>query len=147
MTRIGQHLSSCGLRSTPQRQRVYAVLIENRDHPTAEEVFLRARRKMPGISLATIYNCLEALVRSGLVRQLTLDRGAARFCPNMQEHCHFYCDCCGKVFDMPVPTTSDLGLNDAFKVERIDLTLHGRCPDCHLRPASQCAGQTLTFNQ
>ena len=39
--------------------------VEKRDHPTAEEVFIRAKRGMPEISMATVYNCLDALVRSG----------------------------------------------------------------------------------
>jgi Fur family peroxide stress response transcriptional regulator len=104
--------------------------LQKRDHPTAEEVFIRAKRQMPDISLATVYNCLEALVRSGLARQLTLDRGAARFCPNMREHCHFYCDSCGKVFDVALPAPANLGLNGGFRVERVDMTVHGRCPEC-----------------
>ena len=74
-----------------------------RDHPTAEEVFIRAKREMPDISMATVYNCLDALVKCGLVRQVTLERGATRFCPNMREHCHFYCDQCESVFDIELP--------------------------------------------
>jgi Fur family peroxide stress response transcriptional regulator len=127
---FSKQLTTCGFRFTPQRQQVYSVLLQKRDHPTAEEVFIRAKRQMPDISLATVYNCLEALVQSGLARQLTLDRGAARFCPNMQEHCHFYCDSCGNIFDIALPAPAELGLDSGFKVERVDMTVHGRCPDC-----------------
>ena len=59
---------------------------------------------MPEISMATVYNCLDALVQSGLARQVTMERGATRFCPNMQEHCHFYCDKCEEVFDIDLST-------------------------------------------
>ena len=89
---LSERLNHGGFRFTPQRRHVYQVLMEKRDHPTAEEVFIRAKRRMPDISMATVYNCLDALVTCGVVRQVTLDRGAARFCPNMREHCHFYCD-------------------------------------------------------
>ncbi len=128
--RLSQRLTTGGFRFTPQREQVYAVLLRKRDHPTAEEVFIRAKRELPDISLATVYNCLDALVRCGLVRQLTLDRGAARFCPNMQEHCHFYCDGCESVFDIDLPAATGLSLPKGFNVERYDLTVHGRCPAC-----------------
>src|SRR5687768_7183727 len=87
--RINEQLASSGLRFTPQRQQVYDVLLQKRDHPTAEEVFLRAKHRLPDISMATVYNCLDALVKCGLVKQVNVDRGATRFCPNMHEHCHF----------------------------------------------------------
>ena len=49
---IGLHerLEKGGLRITPQRQHVYKVLLEKKDHPTAEEVFIRAKKGMPEIS-------------------------------------------------------------------------------------------------
>ena len=78
----------------------YDVLLQKRDHPTVEEVFIRAKQGMPDISMATVYNCLDALVKCGLVRHVNLDRAATRYCPNMKEHCHFYCDECGGIFDV-----------------------------------------------
>jgi Fur family peroxide stress response transcriptional regulator len=123
-------LADRGFRFTPQRQQVYRVLLEKRDHPTAEEVFLRAKRDMPDISMATVYNCLDALVKCHLVRQVTLERGATRFCPNMREHCHFYCDDCDTVFDIDLPASQGLQLPRGFKAERLDIAIHGRCPVC-----------------
>src|SRR5689334_20565022 len=105
---LSERLSTSGFRFTPQREHVYTVLLQKRDHPTAEEVFMRSKRTMPDISMATVYNCLDALVRCGLVRQVTVERGAARFCPNMQEHCHFYCDICQSVFDISLPAESGM---------------------------------------
>lgn len=128
--RLNERLAVSGFRFTPQREHVYAVLLRKRDHPTAEEVFIRAKRDMPEISMATVYNCLDALVKSGLARQVTLERGAARFCPNMSEHCHFFCDSCQSVFDIELSTGNGLTLPAGFKAERLDLTIHGRCPGC-----------------
>src|SRR3989338_8959508 len=90
--RLDESLATSGLRSTRQRHHVYDVLLQKRDHPTAEEVFIRAKENMADISLATVYNCLDTLVQCGLVRQVNLDRTPTRYCPNMGEHCHFYCD-------------------------------------------------------
>ncbi len=128
---LSKRLSTSGFRFTPQREHVYGVLLRKRDHPTAEEVFIRAKQSMPDISLATVYNCLDALVRCGLVRQLTLERGAARFCPNMNEHFHFYCDICERVFDVDPPPGVGTALPKGFTAERVDLVVHGRCPACH----------------
>ena len=127
---LNERLATGGFRFTPQREHVYAVLLQKRDHPTAEEVFIRAKPKMPDISMATVYNCLDALVKCGLVRQVSLERGAARFCPNMREHCHFYCDTCENVFDIDFPQQAGISLPKGFKAERYDIAIHGRCPAC-----------------
>jgi len=128
---LNQRLGVSGFRFTPQRQRVYDVLWHKRDHPTAEDVFIRAKQGMPEISMATVYNCLDALVKSGLARQVTLERGATRFCPNMEEHCHYYCDTCGKVFDVPFPTDSAVMPHPkGFKVDHYDIAVHGLCAAC-----------------
>ncbi|SPE53863.1 Ferric uptake regulator, Fur family [Verrucomicrobia bacterium] len=127
---LTERLATSGFRFTPQREQVYAVLLEQRDHPTAEEVFIRAKGHLPDISMATVYNCLDALVTCGLVRQVTLERGAARFCPNMREHGHFYCDCCENVFDIDWQPGEHIPLPKGFRGERYDIAIHGRCPAC-----------------
>jgi Fur family peroxide stress response transcriptional regulator len=130
-TELNDRLASRGFRFTPQREHVYSVLLDKRDHPTAEQVFIRAKTQMPDISMATVYNCLDALVKCGLVRQVTLDRGATHFCPNMTEHCHFYCDTCQGVFDVQLPEKPQwLPMPKGFKPERFDVAVHGRCPSC-----------------
>lgn len=129
--RLNELLGVSGFRFTPQRQRVYDVLLQKRDHPTAEEVFMRAKRAMPEISHATVYNCLDALVKSGLARQVTLERGATRFCPNMEEHCHYYCDVCGEVADVALTGDSSLlPQPKGFKINRYDIAVHGVCASC-----------------
>ena len=129
---LSEQLSTSGFRFTPQRQHVYEVLMEERDHPTAEEVFIRAKRDMPEISMATVYNCLDALVQSGVARQVNVDRGATRFCPNMREHCHFYCDTCQKVFDIELSHEGPAGITlpKGFKAARFEIAIHGLCAAC-----------------
>jgi Fur family peroxide stress response transcriptional regulator len=128
---FSRRLTTSGFRFTPQRQHVYDVILHKRDHPTADEVFIRAKKQMPEISHATVYNCLDALVKCGLVRQVQLQRGATRFCPNMEEHCHYYCDACGTVFDVPLPKDSaTMPGPKGFKVDHYDIAVHGLCADC-----------------
>ena len=128
---LTEQLGATGLRLTPQRQQVYDVLLDKRDHPTAEEVFIRAKKQMPEISHATVYNCLDALVKSGLARQVTVDRGATRFCPNMHEHGHFHCDVCGGVFDVDLPgELPGIHLPRGYKPQRYEVAIHGTCAEC-----------------
>jgi Fur family peroxide stress response transcriptional regulator len=128
---LNDRLASRGFRFTRQREHVYSVLLAKRDHPTAEQVFIRAKTGMPEISMATVYNCLDALVECGLIKQVTLDRGATHFCPNMTEHFHFYCDHCEGVFDIDLRADSrPLALPKGFRAERFDIAVHGRCPEC-----------------
>jgi len=131
MLRIDERLATSGFRFTPQREHVYNVLLEERDHPTAEQVFLRAKNRMPDISMATVYNCLDALVKCGLVKQVSLDRGAMRFCPNMHEHCHFYCESCGGVYDIDLTRARpEVPMPRGFKASHWELSIRGLCPDC-----------------
>ena len=133
---IGRQLAGRGLRLTAQRRLVYAVLVEELDHPTAETVFLRVKRRMPEISLATVYNCLEALVCCGLARRVVVDPMARRFCPNMNEHSHFYCEDCGGVYDV-APGLQRPGdavtLPRGFRARRYEVSIRGLCSACAAR--------------
>jgi Fur family peroxide stress response transcriptional regulator len=99
---LSQRLAHSGLRSTPQREVVYNVLLGKRDHPTADEVFARVKSALPTISLATVYNCLETLVQCDLVRAVNFERGPTRYCPNLRPHAHFH--------DVQTGTTHDIDL-------------------------------------
>src|ERR1041385_9024109 len=124
--RINERLATGGFRFTTRREHVYNVLSQERDHPTAEQVFMRAKKAMPDISMATVYNCLDALGKCGLVKQVNLDRGAMRFCPNMHEHCHFYCENCGGVYDIDLTRARpQIPMPRGFKATHYDLSIRG----------------------
>ena len=131
--KLQERLERSGLRFTAQRQQVYSVLLGKRDHPTAEEVFIRAKKGMPEISMATVYNCLDTLVGCGLVREVNHERGATRFCSNMREHHHFYCDACGGAYDidsLPGAPEPDVAMPTGFQPTRYEITIRGLCPEC-----------------
>ena len=135
--RSSDRLAASGLRFTPQRRHVYHILLQARDHPSANEVFLRSKKEMPEISMATVYNCLEALAQCGLVRQVHVDRGATRYCPNMEPHCHFYCETCGGIFDLSYDAAgarTQVSLPAGFSLTQLEIALRGRCPACETRP-------------
>ncbi|MDG1356869.1 MAG: transcriptional repressor [Akkermansiaceae bacterium] len=119
-----------GLRMTRQRREVYDVLMSLRDHPTASEVYERAKANMPGISLATVYNCLEALVDHGAVRQVHFERESSRYCPNLTAHGHFQDEQSGTVIDVPLKKGASLGdfldLPAGVQVNNIEINLTGK---------------------
>lgn len=124
-------------RMTRQRKVVYDVLMAERDHPTASEVFLRAKHVMPGISLATVYNCLETMTHAGLVKQVNVDREASRYCPNLRPHAHFYCSECQEISDVDLhlsaSTATPWSLPEGAKIDHLEVSMKGVCPDCQAR--------------
>jgi|TARA_B110000908_G_C10229501_1_gene439804 Fe2+ or Zn2+ uptake regulation protein len=119
-----------GLRMTRQRCEVYKVLLDHRDHPTAGEVYERAKNNMAGISLATVYNCLEALVQHGAVRQVNFERESSRYCPNLTEHGHFHDENSGTIIDIPLKKGAKLSdlldLPEGAQIDNLEITLRGK---------------------
>jgi Fur family peroxide stress response transcriptional regulator len=126
---LTQRLTDSGLRSTPQREVVYEVILAKRDHPASEEVFDRVKIRMPTISLATVYNCLETLVQCGLIKQVNFVREPTRYCPNLHEHAHFHNDATGEIHDVEIPPDLLARLRSVLPpdhvAEHIDLSFRG----------------------
>ncbi|MEA3186289.1 MAG: Fur family transcriptional regulator, peroxide stress response regulator [Chthoniobacter sp.] len=130
-------ISQRGFRFTAQRREVYDALMTRRDHPTAVDVFMRVQKKMPSISLATVYNCLETLTECGLVKHVNHDRAPSRYCPNLEQHGHFFCNECNAVFDVPLRKRTRLDqaweLPADAVVSQHDVSFRGLCPACAKR--------------
>lgn len=127
---LNARLKACDVRPTPQREVVLKVILEKRDHPTADEIFARVKSQMPSISLATVYNCLDTLVSCGLVRQVNFDRAPTRYCPNLHEHAHFHDESTGRVHDIEVPAEVLAGLRTllpaGFDASAVELSFRGK---------------------
>jgi Fur family peroxide stress response transcriptional regulator len=129
---IKRSLEQSGLRCTPQRYGVMALLMEHAGHPTAAEIFEAVTRLDPRSSRATTYNNLRDLVRAGLVREVAVEGRAARFDAKGMRHHHFICDRCGKVedmdwYDVPRPAAGALGKRILRECE---LIVRGLCTKC-----------------
>ncbi len=137
-------------RHTPQRRQVFQALLEQRDHPTAAEVFMRLKLRMPSLSLATVYNCLETLRASGLVKHVAVERGPARYCPNLHPHAHFFCTSCNQVIDIAGESETAMLAHwnrpEGARVSSLDVTLHGLCPTCSSRQSPVFAAVTSPAN-
>jgi Fur family peroxide stress response transcriptional regulator len=127
-------ISQKGFRFTAQRREVFDALNAQRDHPTAVDVFMRVQKKLPGISLATVYNCLETLAECGLVRTVHHDRQSSRYCANLEPHAHFFCEVCGAVHDVPPGdsqrATAGWQLPAGATVTHHEISFRGQCADC-----------------
>ena len=120
---------------TRQRSLVLELVRTPDEHPTATEVFERARKKMPGISFATVYNSLRYLKDTGLIREIaSFGKSPSRYDSETYRHDHAVCSACGKLVDFDLPGTVALTRAAArasrFQAESVHLTLYGRCPKC-----------------
>jgi Fur family peroxide stress response transcriptional regulator len=99
---VRQALETAGCRYTAQRGAVYGYLESVSTHPTVEEVFRAVRRRQPRISLATVYNALEALVAARLAARLMGGDGAARYDCRSEDHYHLRDLATGEIRDLPL---------------------------------------------
>src|SRR6267143_564934 len=123
-----------GEKLTRQREAVLQVIREREDHPTANDIFAAARRRLPGISYATVYNSLRFLKEAGLVHEIKFGDSASRYDRETDRHDHALCNDCGKLVDFDLPQAAELiqaaARKSKFKAESVHLTLRGQCPDC-----------------
>ena len=127
-----KEIESLGI--TKQRQAVLQVIRESDEHLTANEVFENARRILPSISFATVYNSLRYLKNEGLIGEVRFGTDAARYDRKLTRHDHALCNKCGKLVDMELSIPNGLleeaaGLSK-FEAESIEFTLRGLCPEC-----------------
>ena len=124
-------------RSTRQRRLVLEELRKLTTHPTATELHEITRRRLPKISLGTVYRNLELLSRMGLVRKLVTDGGGARFEGNDGRHYHVRCIHCARVGDvgnLPIdPAKTKPRRLNGYRVLGYHLEFVGVCPVCRRR--------------
>jgi Fur family ferric uptake transcriptional regulator len=121
-------------RNTRQRQVILEELRKLTSHPTAAGLYEIVRRRLPRISLGTVYRNLELLAQMGTIQKLDLAGGQARFDGNPGRHHHVRCTCCGRVDDiwgLPLDL-AELRHNDSsgYLLLAYRLELTGVCPRC-----------------
>lgn len=88
-----------GIKATHQRSEIYRELVRTDTHPDAETIYTRVRRRIPRISLDTVYRNLRLLEDRGIISRVKAVGERARFDANPQVHHHFVCTQCGLVKD------------------------------------------------
>ncbi|MDD4753273.1 MAG: Fur family transcriptional regulator [Desulfitobacteriaceae bacterium] len=97
---VMNELKKLGLRLTPQRMAILKILEGNTTHPAAEEIFHQLMPQYPSLSIATVYNTLEILVKAGKLQEIRISSDKRHFDPNPVPHSHFLCRKCDAIFDL-----------------------------------------------
>jgi len=120
-------------RHTRQLKVVWDAVKDETSHPTADRIYAKVRRAMPGISLGTVYRNLQRLVGDKKLKVLTLGR-SQRFDPMVDRHDHFICEKCNRVYDLLVNAGEKVRIPSlprrGFKVTSHQLSLYGICKSC-----------------
>ena len=133
-----QVLNATGLRATNQRALILDIIQQGEGHLDADEVYRRARRKLPHISLSTVYRALRSFKKQGLVDEIHFDEEHHHYeAKPAAEHHHLVCAGCGKVTEFRYPLSRFLKekIPEArdFDIQGIELRVHGYCPECRAK--------------
>ena len=133
-TTLAAVLRDRGQRVTPQRLMVARVLSDLDRHVTAEVVYDEVSRRMPGVSLPTVYATLELFEGLGLVRRVDAGGPAALFDPRTDPHAHFACRRCGAVVDLDAAVDAASAEAAAraggAEPDHVEVVLRGLCAAC-----------------
>jgi Fe2+ or Zn2+ uptake regulation protein len=132
-------------RNSQQRLVILEELRKLTSHPTAAALYEIVRRRLPKLSLGTVYRNLDMLSRLGMVQRLELSGGETRFDGRVERHEHIRCVQCGRVDDakgLPLDVSLD-GHHDVGGYEIIDYRVEilGICPQCRGLPPPANAGR------
>ena len=128
---IGRYDPQIGGYMTKQRALILNIIRAGKFHYTADDIFVRAREELPGISRATVYNNLHAMEDERLIRRITGDGGPDRYDSSYVPHGHLICTVCHGVTDFNVPHFDDT-LSEVIgeQVESYELKVRRVCPAC-----------------
>ncbi|MEW4372465.1 Fur family transcriptional regulator [Paenibacillus kandeliae] len=129
-----EQLKTSGVRITPQRHAILTYLLEELEHPTADEIYRSLAPRFPSMSVATVYNNLKMLMETGMVRELTYGDSSSRFDADVTEHYHIICQQCGKIEDFHYPVLTDVehqaAQHTGYRISGHRMELYGVCPSC-----------------
>lgn len=87
------------MKYSKQREEILNIVKESDKHPSAEQIYMEARKRLPSISLGTVYRNLNYLVELGMVKQIKGLDEKDRFDKTLKDHGHLLCTVCKKVYD------------------------------------------------
>ena len=122
------------LRMTRQRRVILEELRKVKTHPSADEVYEMVRKRLPRISLGTVYRNLEVLSESGDIQKLEPGSSLKRFDGNPSEHFHIRCIHCDRIADAAIEHGLKVDLEKVnssdFEIIGHRLEFYGLCPEC-----------------
>jgi Fur family peroxide stress response transcriptional regulator len=141
MAQLVERLHQVGLKATGPRLQILAALEHDQNHPTVEQLYQALRKKYPSLSLSTVYQTLEAFLRTGLCRRVTDIDDRLRVDGTPQDHDHALCRLCGTIFDidrqhLPLPSPPAFLPNDLL-VTGLRLEYEVICAKCRTTTKGQ----------
>jgi len=119
---------------TTQKRVILEELKKTKKHPTAEKLYNDVKRRLPEISIGTVYRNLEILTQNGQAKKLIDRQRKKRFDGNIEKHFHIECKKCGRVDDLPPDMVEllkkDIDLETEFKVTGYEINFYGLCKKC-----------------
>ena len=124
-----------GLAATHQRRVIYETVMSLDGHPSPELIYGAVRKKIPSISLGTVYKNLRTFLESGMLREVSMHHGSLRVEPNESEHYHLVCLRCRQITDLDPESVEVRPLAKrrsfkGFRVARISVDVLGVCAAC-----------------
>jgi Fur family peroxide stress response transcriptional regulator len=136
--RLRERFHTAGLALTHQRLVLYEELANTDAHPSPEAVFERARKRLPSLSLATVYNNIKAFVSHGIVQEVSVHHGSLRLDSKLEPHHHLVCVRCKRIVDLEAsdlePVKLKKRLPRGFVVHRLSVEILGVCRECAAKP-------------
>jgi Fur family ferric uptake transcriptional regulator len=121
-------------RHTRQREVILDIVRGTMDHPTAEWVLKQAKRRLPRISVGTVYRNLKELAAEGAIRELHTAGDSVRFDGNTGDHYHIRCVACGRLRDLPLSVDRQVEEEAArainYRILGHQVEVLGVCPGC-----------------
>ena len=130
---VYEYLLSFNIKPSVQRIAIMDYLLKHKTHPCIDEIYMALCKEIPTLSKTTVYNTLKLFVEHGAAKMLTIDEHNACFDSELNQHAHFQCKCCGKIYDMPMlerPEELLRLVHKGFDVEEVHCYYKGICPDC-----------------
>jgi len=128
---LAKELKEKNIRLSHQRLKVLEYLNDHLIHPTVDQIYTGLHREIPSLSKTTIYSTLSALAEAGLVRVITIEDNETRYDIRTENHGHFKCESCGKIYDFTAdPDSLQAGELENFDIRDKNVYFKGLCPDC-----------------
>ena len=122
------------MRMTPQRRVILEEIRRYNNHPAADEIYERVRKRLPRISLGTVYRNLDVLCELGEIQRLELSGAMKRYDGIPKKHYHIRCVGCDRVDDAPIAPLNaledDLYGTTVYEILGHNLEFTGLCPKC-----------------
>ncbi len=123
-------------RNTRQRAEVLALLAENDEFRSAQQLHAQLRARGAAVGLTTVYRTLQVLADAGAVDQMRLPAGEQlyRRCAASEHHHHLVCRSCGRTVEVAGPAVESwaatLAAQHGFTDVAHTLEIFGTCAEC-----------------